>query len=99
MARCWRPSPISRAVWSYIDVRHAAQAVVLAVARKSKGLETFLIASPDTVMERPTADLLAEVFPNVPLRREISGRVSLLSTKKAQEVLGWRPQHGSRAPI
>jgi nucleoside-diphosphate-sugar epimerase len=82
--------------WSYIDVRDAAQAVVLSVARETKGLETYLIASPDTVMERPTAELLAEVFPSVPLREDIAGHQSVLSTRKARDVLGWKPQHSWR---
>lgn len=82
--------------WSYIDVRDAAQAVVLAVARQSRGFETFIIASPDTVMERPTKDLLAKVFPDVPVRGDITDNTSLLSTKKAQAVLGWKPKNGWR---
>lgn len=82
--------------WSYIDVRDAAQAVVLAVARETKGFETYLVASPDTVMERPTPDLLAEVLPTVKTRGKISGHQSLLSTAKAQKILGWKPRHSWR---
>lgn len=82
--------------WSYVDVRDAAQAVVLAVARETKGFETYYIVAPDTVMERPTADLLAEVFPSVPLREAIPGHQSVFRTTKAQTVLGWEPQHGWR---
>ena len=69
---------------------------MLAVARQTTGLETYLIASPDTVMERPTADLLAEVFPNVPLREAVGGHQSMLSTKKAQVVLRWKPKNSWR---
>jgi nucleoside-diphosphate-sugar epimerase len=82
--------------WSYIDVRDAAQAVVLAGARKTTGVETYLVASPDTVMERTTTELLAEVFPNIPLREEFSVHQSPLSTRKAQKVLGWKPPHSWR---
>lgn len=82
--------------WSYIDVRDAGQAIVLAVERNIKGFETFIIASPETVMERPTSDLLDEVFPGIERREEITGNMTLLSTKKAREVLGWTPKFGWR---
>ncbi|MDE2383367.1 MAG: NAD(P)-dependent oxidoreductase [Alphaproteobacteria bacterium] len=82
--------------WSYIDAEDGAAAAVLAVERKTKGLELYLIASPDTVMERPTADLLAEVFPKVAVRGDIAGNMSLLSTRKAQRVLGWKPKNSWR---
>lgn len=82
--------------WSYIDVRDGAAAAVLAVERQTKGLEVYLIASPDTVMERPTADLLAEVFPQVPVTRPLGVNESVLETTKARTVLGWQPKHSWR---
>jgi nucleoside-diphosphate-sugar epimerase len=82
--------------WSYVDVRDAAQAVVLAVAHPSKGFDVFNIFAPDTVMERSTAELLKEVYPTVPLRRAIAGNQSAYSTEKAQKILGWKPKHGWR---
>jgi len=84
--------------WSYIDVRDGAAAAVLALERQATGLEVYLIASPDTVMNRPTADLLAEVFPDVPLRGSVDGHQSLLSSARAQAVLGWTPRHSWRRP-
>lgn len=82
--------------WSYVDVRDAAHAFVLAVARKTKGFETYNIFAPDTVMKRPTAELLSEVFPGVPQRRTFEGCQSVFSTEKAEKVLGWKARHGWR---
>jgi nucleoside-diphosphate-sugar epimerase len=82
--------------WSYVDVRDAARAVVLAVAHQTKGFETYNIFASDTVMERPTAELLAEVFPTVSKRREFKGNESVFSIEKAKKVLGWAPQHSWR---
>ncbi|MFO1033499.1 MAG: NAD(P)-dependent oxidoreductase [Hyphomicrobiales bacterium] len=82
--------------WSYIDMRDAAQALVLAVARKTKGFETFNIFAPDTVMERPTEELLAELYPTVTRRRVFKGNESVFSIEKARKVLGWNPRHSWR---
>lgn len=85
-------------LWSYIDVRDGAQAVVRALERDTKGLEIYLIAAADTVMERPTADLVAECFPGAAIRGALERHQSLLSTARAQQVLGWKPQHTWRQP-
>ena len=44
-------------------------------------------------MTRPSADLMAEVFPSVPITRELHGRETLLSIDRARRVLGYEPAH------
>ena len=44
-------------------------------------------------MTRPSADLMAEVFPNVPLRRPVEGRETLLAIDHARRLLGYEPSH------
>jgi nucleoside-diphosphate-sugar epimerase len=83
-------------LWGYIDARDGAQAVARALVQARPGFEVFIIASPDTVMARPTADLAAEVFPNVRLLREVEGRETLLSIDKARRILGYEPVHSWR---
>jgi hypothetical protein len=51
------------------------------------------VAAADTVMTRPSADLMAEVFPNVPLRRPVQGRETLLAIDHARGILGYEPAH------
>ena len=51
------------------------------------------MAAADTVMRRDSADLMAEVFPDVPLRREVRGRETLLAIDRARDLLGYRPAH------
>ena len=58
-------------LWAYIDARDGAQAVRLALDHQATGLDVFIIASPNTVMSRPTAELAAEVFPGVHITREL----------------------------
>jgi hypothetical protein len=36
---------------------------------------------------------MAEVFPDVPMRRPVAGRETLLAIDHAREVLGYEPAH------
>lgn len=83
-------------LWSYIDARDAAVATRLALAHEATGFDHFLIANPDTVMTRPTAELLAGRFPALVPSRPLGTHESLLDCSKAQRVLGWRATHGWR---
>jgi nucleoside-diphosphate-sugar epimerase len=85
-------------LWGYIDGRDGAQAVRLALEAPLLGTDVFIIANADTVMRRDSADLLREVYPDVPLQRPVVGRQTLLSIDKARRVLGYDPQHGWRDP-
>jgi nucleoside-diphosphate-sugar epimerase len=80
-------------LWGYIDARDGAQAIRLALEHQATGVDVFIISSPDSVMSRPTAELAAEVFPGVPVTRELGTHETLLSCDKARRVLGYRPAH------
>ena len=80
-------------LWGYVDVRDVAGAVRAALSAPVSGAEVCIVAAADTVMERPSAELLAEVFPRVPVRGAIDGRQTLLSVDGAARLLGWRPEH------
>lgn len=84
-------------LWSYIDARDAAQAVRLALAYQATGTDVFIIANADTVMSRPTTELAAEAFPDVPVRKELGRNEALLSIDKARRILGYEPVHSWRA--
>jgi nucleoside-diphosphate-sugar epimerase len=84
-------------LWSYIDARDGAQAVRRALDHGAVGADAFIIANGDTVMSRPTAALLDEVFPGVPRTRPIAEHETLLSIDKARRVLGYEPEHTWRA--
>ena len=56
-------------LWGYVDVRDVAGACCLALEAATEavaGSPAFIIAAADTVMNRPSAELLAEVFPKCP---------------------------------
>jgi len=83
-------------LWGYIDARDAANAIRLALETSRGGYDVFNIFAADTVMSRPNAELVAEVFPAVEVRGELGVNTSLTSTAKAERLLGWVPQHSWR---
>lgn len=83
-------------LWGYVDARDVARSCRLALEADIQGAEAFIIAAADTVMNRPSRDLMAEVFPGVPLRGEIAGHETLLSIGKARRLLDYAPQHSWR---
>jgi nucleoside-diphosphate-sugar epimerase len=83
-------------LWGYIDARDSAQAVRRALDHQVPGMDVFVIANADTVMSRPSAELVAEVFPGVEVRKQLGEHETLLSIDKARRVLGFEPQHSWR---
>jgi nucleoside-diphosphate-sugar epimerase len=83
-------------LWAYIDARDASQAIRRALEAPIRGAEIFVIANADTVMSRPNAELMAEIYPGVPLAQGASGNETLLSIEKARRLLGYQPQHSWR---
>ena len=47
-------------------------------------------------MNRPSRDVLAEVFPDVPLTSDVAEFGTLLSIDRARELLGYEPRHSWR---
>jgi len=83
-------------LWGYIDARDGAQAIERALEVAPPGFDRFIIAAADTVMSRPNSELIAEVFPDVPLRGEFGDHDTLLSIHKARRLLGFAPKHSWR---
>jgi len=86
-------------LWGYIDQRDVALSCRLALeadAGTVTGSPAFIIAAADTVMNRPSAELLAEVFPGVRLTRDVGESGTLLAIDRAREVLGFHPEHSWR---
>jgi nucleoside-diphosphate-sugar epimerase len=86
-------------LWGYIDERDVATACRLAVEADVTGSPSFIIAAADTVMTRPSAELMAQAFPGVPLRGQVAGNATLLSGERARQVLGFEPQHSWRQHV
>jgi len=55
-----------------------------------------IIAAADTVMSRSSSELVAEIFPGVPVAPDLGEHDTLMSIDKARRVLGYDPQHSWR---
>nr|WP_314261423.1 NAD(P)-dependent oxidoreductase [uncultured Devosia sp.] len=86
-------------LWGYIDARDGAQAVRRSIQADFKGFEAFVIANADTVMSRSNMSLLAEVFPGVPTKGNVTSNGTLLSIEKAKRMLGYSPQFSWRNEV
>ena len=78
-------------LWGYVDARDVALSCRLALAAEV-GAEHFIVAAADTVMNRPSAELMAEVYPSVQYRPTGGDFDTLLSIAKARTLLGYTPQ-------
>jgi nucleoside-diphosphate-sugar epimerase len=92
------PDPQSRKwnLWGYVDVRDVAAACRLSLEADVTGSQNVIIAAADTVMNRPTREVLAEVFPDTPVTREIGEFGTLLAIDRAKQVLGYQPRYSWR---
>jgi nucleoside-diphosphate-sugar epimerase len=82
-------------LWGYVDVRDVAESCRLAL-EADVGAEHFIIAAADTVMNRPSRELMAEVFPEVRYTPTAGDYDTLLSIEKARARLGYEPRHSWR---
>jgi len=85
-------------LWGYVDVRDVALSCRLAL-EADVGAEHFIVAAADTVMNRPSKELMAEVYPSVPYRETDGEFDTLLSIDKARTLLGYEPQHSWRDAV
>jgi len=83
-------------LWGYVDESHVNEGVRRALDADLSGADGFIIAAADTVMKRDSRELMAEVFPNVPVADSVSGCQTLLSIEKARRVLGYAPEFSWR---
>ena len=86
-------------LWGYIDARDVALSCRLALDAPIQGSASFIIAAADTIMNRPSADLLREVYPDVKVAKELGEFETLLAIDKARSVLGFTPAHSWRDEV
>src|SRR6266566_867079 len=85
-------------LWGYVDARDVAESCRLAVEAEI-GAEHFIVAAADTVMNRPSRELMAEVYPAVQYQPTAGDFDTLLSIEKARKLLGYEPQWSWRDHI
>ncbi|MER8905090.1 NAD(P)-dependent oxidoreductase [Mesorhizobium sp. M0772] len=85
-----------RIAWSYVDARDLGQITLRAVETDGLGFQVFNAANDDTSSDLPTAELLKRFYPDVPVKAELDEYETLLSNRKARDMLGFRPEHSWR---
>jgi len=80
----------ARHLWAWTHREAAARACLLGVTADFSGHEVFFIIAPQTLAERPSADLAREYYPDVPIRGALEGNAAFFSSAKAEQLLGWR---------
>ena len=89
--------PLTLVMWAYADARDVASAHVLALDAEIEEYEAFMLAQPSSRFAEPTIDLVKSNFGDrVEIREGLDGAASVISTKKAQRLLGWKPRHDWR---
>ena len=93
------PEGRKRITWSYIDARDLGQIVRLAIEKDGLGFQIINAANDDCSSDMPTAELLRRFYPSVRVTRELGEFETLLSNRKAREVLGFVEQHNWRRAL
>jgi len=89
--------PLTLVMWAYADARDVAEAHVLSLDAEIEEYEAFMLAQPSSRFAEPTIDLVRNNFGDrVEIREGLEGTASVISTDKAQRLLGWRPSHDWR---
>ncbi len=90
-------NPLTLVMWAHAEAGDVAEAHVLALDVEIEEYEAFMIAQPSSRFEEPTIDLVKNNFGDrVEIREGLSGTASVISTEKAQRLLGWRPRYDWR---
>lgn len=90
------PGGRKRIAWSYIDARDLGQIIRLGIEKDGLGFQIFNAAQNDCSSDLPTAELMKRFYPDVPVKTPMGTYESLLSNRKAREVLGFVEQHNWR---
>ena len=83
-------------LWSYVDAEDAGEACRLAVEAELDGHQRMIVAANDTLMDAATLDLAAQFLKDVPVRRDLAGNRSFLSSRTAADKIGYRPRFSWR---
>jgi nucleoside-diphosphate-sugar epimerase len=92
-ARFDHPEDRLRILWSYIDARDLAITCRLGIEKDGLGCEPLIIAADDSSSIIPSRELVRRFLPGVKdIRSDLPGRTSLISNRRAKELLGWKQQ-------
>ncbi len=86
------PAEWSDGLWAYVHGDDLARAVERAVVLEiGPGFHVAYVAAPDNGTVVPTARLVQDYFPDVPVRRDLPEFGSLVSSSRLVDLLGFAP--------
>ncbi|WP_416838476.1 NAD-dependent epimerase/dehydratase family protein [Haloferax sp. DFSO52] len=83
---------VRNTLFAYLGREDAARLVRRAIEADFEGHDVFWAAANDTSTTVESATIAREVYPDAALQTELTGHQSLVSTEKAQRLLGWHPE-------
>jgi nucleoside-diphosphate-sugar epimerase len=83
-------------LWSYIDTRDVAEAARLALTAQIEGHEACFVAASDSFMPIPSRVLVTHHYPTTIIQDDLTDHASLLSSVKAEALLGFRARNSWR---
>jgi nucleoside-diphosphate-sugar epimerase len=79
-------------VWSYIDARDAARAMLAALSPAEPGNHVVYVAAPETLVAYPTEELVGRFHPGVP-HPSFDGRTVPIDLAPARDLLGFEARY------
>ncbi len=87
-----RPAEGAADVWSYLDVRDAARALLASLSPARPGFHVVYVAAPETLAPYPTEQLLDRFHRDVP-RPPFAGRTVPIALDPAKALLNFTADH------
>lgn len=91
-----RHADAARDLWAYLDARDAAHAFVAAVERRTFNHLRLFLSAADSYMDRKSAELVADAYPDTPVRAPLERYAALIDTSAARDHLGFVPRFSWR---
>lgn len=88
-----------RNIFAYIDARDLGHMVDCCLRTDGLGYQVFNVANADTSVGADAAEIIKRFYPDVPIRRAISGNETFYAIDKARQLVGFDPKHGWRGDI
>jgi nucleoside-diphosphate-sugar epimerase len=85
-----------RNIFAYIDARDLGHMVDCCLRTDGLGYEVFNVANDDTSVGLTSAEVTAQFYAGVPVRRDLVGHETFYANDKAKQLVGFAPKHGWR---
>jgi nucleoside-diphosphate-sugar epimerase len=93
------PALRRRNFFAYIDSRDLGQMVDRCLSVDGLGYQVFNVSNDSHSVDRTTAQLIEEFYPDVPVTKEMGERETFYANDKAKAMLGFSPTHDWRDNI